>query len=338
MDALRIRAVCGLAAVFGVAVSEPAGAVVGPAQVSIRTVRAGNSTEASVAFTVANGEMVPAAAIEGSERFEILDDDCEGTPPAGRCKIRLRFTSTRAGPVTGRLRVGDAVVRLNAAAYGVGPSLEASPSLLAWDAGPSAEGPVDAVRSIRVVNRGDEPLRVQRVSIAGRDSAAFSVVSTECTNRRLKPDERCETLVRLRSAGGSRRAELRVATELPQAPYSVPLRTAATTAPQPERPLCPCATNPNPPMPNAAAWSFGIVSARFARRVVTEVYTSLAAKLTVTVFRGRTAVKSTSTRGRVTGRNGVELRVSLKRGGYRVRVIARRSGDSRTTWKALTVG
>jgi hypothetical protein len=49
-------------------------------------------------------------------------------------------------------------------------------------------------------------------------------------------------------------------------------------------------------------------------------------------------VKSTSTSGRVTGRRGVETRVSLKRGGYKVRVIARRPGSSRTTWKSLTVG
>ena len=70
---------------------------------------------------------------------------------------------------------------------------------------------------------------------------------------------------------------------------------------------------------------------------MTDVYTSLAARLTVTVFRGNTAVKSANSTGRVTGRRGVEVRVSLKRGGYRVRVIARRPGDSRTTWKSLTV-
>ena len=72
--------------------------------------------------------------------------------------------------------------------------------------------------------------------------------------------------------------------------------------------------------------------------MVTDVYTSLAARLTVTVFRGGNSVKSTSTSGRVTGRRGVEVRVSLKRGGYRVRVVARRPGGSRTTWKNLTVG
>ncbi len=338
MDAPRITAVCAVAVALGVCVlatASSAAAVLGPAEVSFRTVRIGNDTEVSVAFTVANGEQIPAARIEGSDRFEILEDGCVGTPPAGRCLVEVRFAPTSTGLEPATLHVGDAVVRLNAAAYGVGPSLESSPSTLEWSAGPGADGPVDAVRSIRLINRGDEPLRVRKLSLAGRDAAVFSVVSSECTNRQLGPDERCESLIRLRSSGGVRRAELRVATELPQAPYAVAMRTEVETTSRPARPMCPCATAPQ--TNNAQAWSFGIVSARFVNRVVTDVYTSLAARLTVTVFRGSTSVRSTNTSGRVTGRRGVEVRVSLKRGGYRVRVVARRPGDSRTTWKTLTV-
>ena len=184
MDAPRISAVCAVAvasAVVVLAAAASAAAVVGPAEVSFRTVRVGNDTELSVPFTVANGEQVAAARVEGSERFEILDDACEGTPPAGRCEVRVRFAPTSTGPVPATLHVGDAIVRLNAAAYGVGPSLEASPSQLEWSAGPGADGSVDAVRSIRVINRGDEPVRVRRLSIAGRNAASFSLVSSECS-------------------------------------------------------------------------------------------------------------------------------------------------------------
>ncbi len=337
MDARRIFAVCGLAAGFGVVVSAPATAVVGPAEVSFRTVRVGNDTEVSVPFTVANGEQIAAARVEGSERLEILEDACAGTPPAGRCEVRVRFAPTSTGPVPATLHVGDAIVRLNAAAYGVGPSLEASPSQLEWSAGPRADGSVDAVRTIRVINRGDEPVRLRRLSIAGRNAASFSLVSSECPGRRLAPGERCETLVRLRSPGGARRAELRIATELPQAPYAVSMRTVADSTAAPPRPMCPCATAPTPNVAGQA-WSFGIVRASFASRVVTDVYTSLAARLTVTVYRGSKPVKSTTTSGRVTGQRGVEVRVTLKRGsGYRVRVVAKRPGDERTSWKTLTV-
>jgi hypothetical protein len=331
MDASRISVVCGLAAVFGVAVTAPATAVVGPAEVSFRTVRVGNDTERSIAFTVANGEQLAAARIEGSDRFEILDDGCAGTPPAGTCRVEVRVVPAKTGPLSATLHVGDAVVRLNAAAYGIGPSLEASPNLLGW---PS--GSVDDVRSIRLVNRGDEPIRVHQLTIAGRDAASYSLVSTECTGTQLGPDERCASQIRLRSAGGERRAELRVTTELPQAPYAIPLRSDVAPAARPERPICPCATNPHPQAPATQEWGFGIVEARFVNRVVTDVYTSLAARLTVTVFRRNTAVKSTSTSSRVSGRPRVEVRVALKRGGYRVRVIARRPGGSRTTWKSLT--
>jgi hypothetical protein len=331
MDAPRISAVCGLAVVFAVAVSAPAAAVVGPAKVSFRTVRVGNDTDLSVAFTVANREPVAAARIEGSEQFVILDDGCVGTPPAGRCHVRVRFAPTSSGLEPASLHVGDAVVRLNAAAYSIGPSLEASPSLLGWPA-----GPIDAVRSVRLINRGDEPIRLRQVALAGRDAAYFSVVSSECPGAQLEPGARCESTIRLQSPAGARRADLQVATELPQGPYLVPLRTDAGA--RPERPICPCATNPHPTQNVATrAWSFGIVRARFSNRVVTDVYTSLAARLSVTVFRGNTAVKTTSTSGRVTGQRGVEVKVSLKRGGYRIRVIARRPSDSRTTWKPLTV-
>ena len=202
-------------------VPAPAVAVTGPAEVSFRTVRVGNDTEASIAFTVANGEQVAAARVEGSDRFEILDDACAGTPPAGRCRVRVRFAPTKAGTEPATLHVGDAIVRLTASAYGIGPSLEVSPSGLSWP----EETPVDSERVARLINRGDEPIRVTRLAVTGRDAGLFSVASSECAGRRLAPGERCEIGVRLQSPGGPRRAQLKIGTELPQAPYVVDLRT-----------------------------------------------------------------------------------------------------------------
>ena len=183
-------------------VPAPAVAVTGPAEVSFRTVRVGNDTEASVAFTVANGEQVAAARVEGSDRFEILDDACAGTPPAGRCRVRVRFAPTKAGTEPATLHVGDAIVRLTASAYGIGPSLEVSPSGLSWP----EETPVDSERVARLINRGDEPIRVTGLAVTGRDAGLFSVASSECAGRRLAPGERCEIAVRLQSPGGARRA------------------------------------------------------------------------------------------------------------------------------------
>ena len=339
MNARCISAVRGLAVGLGfalLAAPAPALAVTGPERIAFHTVRAGNDTESSIPFTVAEGEQVAAARLEGSERFELDSDDCEGSPPAGTCRVRVRFAPASAGNYTATLLVGDATVRLSAAAYSIGPSLEASRLVLSWLVrGREVSEPVDDVRSVNLVNRGDAPIMVTRLSITGRDAAYFSLESSFCAYRRLSPGERCEINVRLRSPGGARHARLQIATELPQAPYTLSLHNDAPVASD-RGPICPCATNPNP-RPTAPAWSFGITRARFVNGVSAEVYTSLSAKVTVTVFRGSRAVKTWNSSGRVTGLRAVNVRVALKRGGYRLRVVGRRSGGSRTSWDDLTV-
>ena len=216
-----------------------------------------------------------AARVEGSDRFEIIEDGCAGDA-AGEHGARCRTSASRR-PRPGSY-AGDRCTSAmpssgsNAAAYGVGPSLEASrtdcPGRRAGDA---AEPRSTPVRSIRLVNRGDEPIRVTRLALARRNAAVFSLVSADVhrpparAGRALR-DPRPAAIARRRAP---RRAG--VATDLPQAPYAVALRTDDTTPSRPERPMCPCATAPQPSGRHGASASS---RARFASGVVTDVYSS----------------------------------------------------------------
>ena len=177
---------------------------------------------------------------------------------------------------------------------------------LSWVA--AEEAPVDSVR-----RTADQPRRRADPCHAADDRRPrrrlFSVASSECAGRRLAPDDRCE----IRPAAVARRrapgASCEIATELPQAPYSVDAAHRGTTPGRRHRAAdVSVRDRPRPsPEPARPYWSFGIVRARFVSRVVTDVYTSLAARLTVTVFRGNTAVKSDEyAPAACTGQRGVE--------------------------------
>ena len=218
---------------------------VGPARSPSGQSVVGNDTEVSVPFTVANGEQIAARASKAASGSRSSKTRAlgrrrrDGARCASASRRRRRARCTR--PCTSATQS----CRLNAAAYGVGPSLEASPSQLEWSAGPRADGSVDAVRSIRVINRGDEPVRVRRLSIADATQRPSRWSRPSAPAGGSRPASAARRWSGCRSPGGARRAELRIATELPQAPYAVSMRTVADSDAPPPRPMCPCATLSN---------------------------------------------------------------------------------------------
>ena len=178
---------------------------------------------------------------------------------AGASARPLRADST--GPVPATLHVGDAIVRLNAAASRVGPSLEASPSQLRSGRRATSVAPL----RIRVINRGDEPSASTASVVTGRNAA-----SSRCSRPRARAGgseaERCETLV---AAAIARRRAARRAhgspLELPQAPYAVSMRTVADAEPAAATDV-PVRDSPPAVEQRTGPWSFGIVSARFVNR------------------------------------------------------------------------
>src|SRR4051794_28593274 len=136
----------------------PASVVNGPAAVSFRPVRPGKVSRVWIPLSVAPGEQVPPATLDVSEAFAIEADRCAGTPPAGSCRVRVRFAPTTAGSYAATLKSGERVVRLTAAAYSVGPVLAASPGGFSWFSGPFAWPPVDSLHRARLINRGDDAL------------------------------------------------------------------------------------------------------------------------------------------------------------------------------------
>lgn len=308
-------------------------AVVGPPEIAVKPVQTGQVSRASIPFSIASDEQVPAAQIEGGRAFTIEADRCVSPRTSTACRVRVRFAPTANGMHSASLVVGNATVRLVGTAFGVGPSLVATPGGFTWTfrtSGP--RGMFDPVRRVRIINQGDAAVTITGLAIRGRDAESFAIDEEACDGKRLASEDECRIAIRLLApAGAARLAHLEISTDLPQEPFEV---TMGTNVLSDTRALCPCA-NPKPLSPGSS-WVLGVIGASFARGVVTNIYTSVAAKVRVTVFRGKRALRATRTR-QLIGQQSIVAPGALRRGSYRLRVAGRRGGKERRVWWTLRV-
>ena len=170
-----------------------AATVVGPAEVSFRTVRVGNDTEAvgrrSRSRTASRSPRRASRAATGSRSSTTPAPARRRRAGAGARALRADVDRPGAGDVARRRRDRPAERR--------GVRGRAEPRGVAEPLG----GPRGQMRTLGrrafaafgVINRGDEPIRVTQAR-RSRDAtpALFSLVSSECSGRRLAPGERCE--------------------------------------------------------------------------------------------------------------------------------------------------
>jgi hypothetical protein len=328
---MRIRSIlaAGCGALAGALPAQSAVAVTGPAKVSFDPAHRGESHYETVTFKVVPGELVPAAVLRGSRVFEIEQDACRATIN-DTCSVELRFLARRPGTYAGTLTVGDAVVALDGAAYGVGPALEADVNGLSWfrPAPGMSQPAIDAQRTVELLNDGDAAIKVTRLVLGGANAGSFTVTRQTCAGRRIKPERSCRIRVRLQSPGGPREGRLEILTNRPGETISLGLTNTTIFAPKAP---CPCAVPPGP------AWTLGIIDVRFAGSVQVEVYSSKSAKLTISIFSGTRSVRSHTVARRVSGRHRLNVPARLRRGRYEVRVTGANGRDVRRARQPLSV-
>jgi hypothetical protein len=109
------------------------------------------------------------------------------------------------------------------------PAATPSPASLAFD--PQALGTVSASRGVTITNDGDAPLTVTGASIAGTNPDDFSISSQTCTAAPVPVDASCSVRVRFApDAVGARAAQLRIVSDAPTSPTTIPLSGTGTAA------------------------------------------------------------------------------------------------------------
>jgi hypothetical protein len=146
--------------------------------------------------------------------FQLLDEDCTGTPlmPAGSCVAHVRFTPQSTGPKVARLAFfgdseGGAMVGLSG--EGVAAAVTLLPS--SYDFGAAAPGTKSAPQSFAVRNEGSTSLDLGSTALVGADLDQFSLSGEDCSGASLEPGGECVVRVRFApDSAGAKTARLRV--------------------------------------------------------------------------------------------------------------------------------
>ncbi|MGH2720853.1 MAG: choice-of-anchor D domain-containing protein [Actinomycetota bacterium] len=183
-----------------------------------KTVTVSNASGAPVAIT--------SAAVAGGNAQDFLEasDACSGATlaPGASCNMAVSFLPTAAGLRSAQLVVTNAVSPLTVPLSGTGTpnALSFDPPTVAFDG--QAPGGQSPPRTVTLTNRGDDPVTVGTVSVAGPGAADFTV--TGCEGRTLEPDEQCSLSVTFHpTRTGLRTATLVVSSDQPGSPYAVAL-------------------------------------------------------------------------------------------------------------------
>jgi hypothetical protein len=326
---IRIRARRGLTAVavvLGLVAPSPAGAVTVPQGVSFPPTHTGAESTVTVSFAAEGpSELMGAAVLDGDASFTIGEDTCSGQHVAGACTIEVRFAPRTAGERSATLRLsgarGDALVTLTGLAYTVGARLAASPELVTFP--PLSPGLLSSPKRVTITARGDLPARIAGLTFEGPAPGDFVITADGCTRTTLSPGTKCVIEVRANpSRFEGSFARLRVLTDPPDASVTIGLTVLARSLP-------PAPGGGQGPGVIPPPWSLGIVAAHHrARRTTIRFYTNLPATVTVSLLRGRRSVRRV--RRRITaGSVQVVVRGRLRRGRYRVRVVATRPSERR---------
>jgi hypothetical protein len=192
--------------------SDPESLVFGEQRIKVR------SRPRGVQLVNRSGEAVRVAAVAvlpESSPFGVIADGCGARVLVSgeSCEVSLAVTPTVEGGTSATLeaRFEETFSSLQIAlsAKGVAPELSAETSVL--DFGTRRASFESAAWGASFANTGSATLRVRRVSLGGKDTAAFRIKSDGCTDVSLAPGRKCEIRVAFRpqNAGG-REAVLQV--------------------------------------------------------------------------------------------------------------------------------
>jgi Cep192 domain 4/Abnormal spindle-like microcephaly-assoc'd, ASPM-SPD-2-Hydin len=205
---------------------------------SITVTNSGNE-----ALTITNSVFSPAGA-----PFQPVEDSCHSasggsTLAAGAsCTIEIVFNPTAAGPAQGQLQITDnsdsqpsaaQVVTFTGTGTPQAPIIQISPASLTF--GNTLTGSTSAAQSVTVENQGSAALTVNSISVAGTNSADFTIDATGTTcptaSGTVATGAQCTVAVRFapQSAGGSKTATLSFADNDPTSPQGVALSGSATS-------------------------------------------------------------------------------------------------------------
>jgi hypothetical protein len=337
----RRLGVTAVAVLLGLVTPATARAVTVPEEISLPPAKTGAASEVTVAFAAeGDTEVMGAAVVDGDPAFTLGEDTCSSREVVGSCTITVRFAPSAVGERQATLRLpgarGEAAVRLTATGYVVGPRLSVSPAVLTFQ--PLGRGLLSPPKQGTVTADGDLPVHITALAFEGPSPGDFVVTQDGCTRTVLAPGEACRIEVRSNPSGfAGGVARLRVLTD--------PLVASATIGVVAEA-AAPSgggggggggSTPPPPPRLIPPPWSLGIVAVRHsARRTTIRLYSSLPARLTVALRRGGHTVRSR--RRRISGGLiDIVVRGRLRRGRYRVQVVALRPSARRTDSVRLRV-
>jgi len=312
-----------------------AGAVTGPSSHAFPITMIGAPSSATLTFSPQSAptELVQSVQLSGpqSASFQVIGDHCTGQAVAGTCAVTVAFAPASVGSAEATLRVAGAAGTQDVALVGTGsvtgarlvvaPAAVDFGDVFPWSA---------TVQTVTVSNGGDVPVSVDGVGVTGAQAAAFAIDSDGCGAHTVAPGEACSLVVRfVRGSPG---------------PSSAQLHLTLAGAPAIDIALRANPVNPATLAPPASAAMFEPVSwTAFKltsvtgrhRAIVIKLYTSLEAKVRLTVLR-RGAVVARSSRVAPLGTTTLRWR-SLRPGRYVVKAEGLRMDDVRRSSRSVTV-
>jgi hypothetical protein len=308
---LALALLCAMSAPAG------AGAVTTPASHSFAPTKVGASSSATLLFAAetAPSEEVRSLALSGpqSASFQVIDDQCTQRMVVAQCAVTIAFAPQSAGAAAATLRVvGDAGaqdVRLSGTGFVAGPQLGVAPAAVSFAS--AVDPPNPPRRAATITNSGDLAARIDAVVVEGAQASAFVVENDDCTATSIGPGGHCTVVLRFGPDGpGAYAAHLLVSASGAGPRIDIPLSGS--------RPM-PFARSPvpvfaKPHVLSGAGWSeFDVTRASGARRQIkVQLYTTLQARVRLTVVRRRAVV------ARVDVRVGVDWSTLRIRGRFAV--------------------
>jgi hypothetical protein len=331
---LRLYLGSTLGLVAAMALPAGAGAVTGPAAHAFPITTIGSPSSATLSFSAqsAPSELVQSAQLSGpqSASFQIIGDRCTGQAVAGTCVVTVAFAPSSVGSAAATLRVvgtvGTQDVALTGTGSVTGAALAAVPAAIDFgDVYPWSE----TARAVTVSNRGDVPVLIDGVEVAGAQAPAFGIDADGCGGRTVAPGEACSLVVRfVRGSAGPRSAQLHLTLDGAPA-IDIALRANLVNPVQLAPPAAGAMFGPVP----WTAFKLTRVSGAH-KKIAIRLYTSLEANVRVIVLRKGVAVARSR---RFAPLGTTTLRWRMRPGRYAVRAEGRRMGDVRRSSRSVTV-
>lgn len=219
-------------ALTGTGVTPAPGVSLNPSSLSFgsRTVGTSAPMQRSIVTNSGTAPLIVGAVTRtgtGAAQFSIQADTCSSQTlaPGGTCLLDAVFAPTAEGSFTAALSIpsnasgSPHAVAMTGTGVAPGPAITFTPSSLVFG---NVENGKTATRGVTITNTGTAGLDVSSLSIVG--SAAFSVASQTCTAGTIAVGSSCSvSVVFAPTSNGAVSAALRVTSNAPGSPHSVPL-------------------------------------------------------------------------------------------------------------------